>query len=149
MICWAWSRSNPRDIAGEDLEDRDRVGAGVIGEQHVAALLVAAGSARRRLDPDLAVEDGLRVVVEGREVEQIALRALAVHTLEAVDVDALVVPRRDEPVQLHGRTVAFDVGLDADLRAAPSGEHVVHGDVAVVRGTEPLETEIDDAGSEP
>src|SRR6266480_2562491 len=140
--------SAPNDVIREDLELRDRVGAGVIGEEHVAALLVAARPARRRLDADLAVEDGFGVVVQGGEIQQIALRAFAVEALKAVHVYALMIPGRDEPVELHRRTVSFDVGLDANLRAAFPGEYVVHRDVAVVRRAEALETEIDDTGGE-
>jgi hypothetical protein len=122
----------------------DRVGAGLLREEHVPALLVAAGAARRRLDPDLPVEDGLRGVVERGEVEEIALRALPVQVLEAVHVDALRVARSHEPEQLHGRSAGLDVRLDARLRAAAADEDVERREVAVPPRAVALRPEVPD-----
>src|SRR5437868_7705365 len=136
------------DVVREDLEDRDRVRSRVIREQHVAALLVAARPARGGLDADLPVEDRLRVVVERRKVEQVALRALSVDVLKAVHVNALMVARRDEPVELDGHAVAFNVRVDPDLRASAAGEHVQALTLAIARRLEALEPQVEDAGGE-
>src|SRR5207245_3204584 len=72
------------DVCSSDLR--------ILREEHVAALLIATGAMRVRLDADLPVEDRLRSIVESRQVQEIALRAPAVDVLVTVDVDALAIP---------------------------------------------------------
>ena len=112
------------DVVSEDLEHWDRVRTRILREEHVAALLIATGAMRVRLDADLPVEDRLRSIVESRQVQEIALRAPPVDVLVAVDIDPLAIPGGDKPEELHDRAVAFDVRLDSDLRSARPREHV-------------------------
>src|SRR5207302_4975332 len=126
----------PDAVVGEDLEHRDRIGAGLVGEEHVPALLIAARAVRRGLDADLSIEDRLGALVQGREIEQVALRRPAIEALKAVDVDPLGVARSDEAEQLHRRAVALDVRLDADFRSPLPGENVQASQLAVARGAE-------------
>ena len=133
-----------RDVVRQDLEDRNGIGACLLGQEHVPALLIAAGPARRRLDPDLPVEDGLRRVVQRREIEEVALRAPPVEVLKAVHVDTLRVSRRHESVELHDPAAGLDVRLDPRLRAAAADEHVERREVAVARRPVPLRPEVPD-----
>ena len=77
-----------------------------------------------RFDADQPVEDRFRALIERGQIEEIALRAPSVDTLEAVDVDALVIAGGDETEELHDRAVALDVRLDPDLGPALAREHV-------------------------
>src|SRR5207245_9491331 len=65
------------DVVGEDLEDRDRIGAGLRGKEHGPALLIAPGTVRCWLDADLPVADRLGPIVERGEDDEVPLRATA------------------------------------------------------------------------
>src|SRR5690606_31683813 len=71
----------PENVTGLDLEVRDRVGAGSLGENEVAVLLVAVGSCRVTADEYVTDPDGARALA--------LQRALVVHA--ATGVRGLVV----------------------------------------------------------
>ena len=88
-----------QQVVGLDLEHWDRLCPRVGRQEQVAALLVAAGLARSLLDARHSVEGGARLVVERGKIEQVRGGVVRDQVLEAVDVDVLLVARRQQAEQ--------------------------------------------------
>ena len=128
------------DVAGLDLEVRDGVGAGPVGQQEVAILLVAVRARRGLADEDIADPDGVRPATLKRSFvgdPRAGPRGVV------VDEDLLldVLPRGCEvgavqfdvaplAVQVHGGVDAHHVAVERDHDVAEEGIASDPGEVA-------------------
>ena len=104
-----------QDVVGLDLEHRDRLRAGLRRQQQVAALLVAAGALRLVANAGHAIEGGARLVVQGRQVEQVRGGVAGDQVLDAVDVDVLRAAGGQQAQHARRAALAGHAHFDAQL----------------------------------
>ena len=134
-----------QQVVGLDLEHRDRLRAGGRGEEQVAAFLVAARLPRGLLDARDAVEGGARLVVERREVEQVRGRVVRDQVLEAVDINVLLVARRQQSEQQAGAALAGHAQVESQLGDPRADLGVQGGDRGVAADLDALCPDVPDA----
>src|SRR4051812_1432663 len=99
------------DVVGEDLEARDRVRVGALGQQQVAALLERVGLLRARVDLDHPAPDRRRAVAQDPAERQIRNRVRRGVLLRRVEVDVLARVRRVGARDLGLGALAGELGL--------------------------------------
>ncbi len=117
-------------VVGHDLETRDRVGVGVIGEQQVAVLLVGVRLLRVLLDADHAPPDRAGRLAQRALEGEVRLGRGRDVLLERVVVEVLVAVGEVRARDPRGRAGAAQIVLDPDLpalRAEAAGDPVELG----------------------
>ena len=126
-----------RDVAGLDLEVRDGVGTGAVGEHEVAVLLVAVGAGRGVADEHVADPDGARAGALQRALVGDAaagVRGVVVHVDLLLEVLAGVGEVEAERLDVGALLGEVRRGVDPHDLAAERDDDVLEERVAAEAG---------------